>query len=88
MAVAHVALDLGLGDERCDRVDHHDIDGTGPDQRLDDLERLLAGVGLRDEQVVQIDAELASVDWVEGVLGVDDRRYPTHALSLGDDVQR
>ncbi len=51
--VAHLALDLGLGRQRGDRVDDEDIDGARTDQRVGDLERLFAGVGLRDQQIVE-----------------------------------
>ena len=40
--VAHLALDLGLRHERRDRVDHDDVDRVAADERLGDLERLLA----------------------------------------------
>ena len=56
--VAHLALDLGLGRQRGDRVDHEHVDRAGAHQRLGDLERLLAGVGLGDQQILEIDAEL------------------------------
>ena len=73
VAVAHVALDLGLGHQRGDRVDDDDVDGAGADEHVGDLERLLAVVGLGDEQLVGLDAELAGVGGVERVLGVDER---------------
>jgi hypothetical protein len=38
------------------------IDRAGAHQRVGDLQRLLAGVGLRDQQVVEIDAQLAGID--------------------------
>jgi hypothetical protein len=50
--VAHVALELGLGHERGDGVDHDDLDGAGAHERLGDLEGLLAVIGLRDEQLL------------------------------------
>ena len=59
--VAHLPLDLGLGDERGDGVDRDDVEGTRADEELGDLERLLAGVGLRDEELVDIDADPARV---------------------------
>ena len=56
MAVAHLALDLGPRHQRRDRVDHQHVDRVGAHQRVDDLERLLAGVGLRHDQLVDVDA--------------------------------
>ena len=49
-----------FGVERGDRVDGDDVERAGADQQLGDLERLLAGVGLRDEQVVDVDADPAA----------------------------
>ncbi len=87
MAVAHLALDLGRGHERRDRIDDEDVDRVGADQGVGDLERLLAGVGLGDDQFVDVDAELPGVDRVEGVLGVDEGGGSAGLLGLGDDVE-
>ena len=73
VAVAHLALDLGPGHEGGDRVDDDDVERAGADQHVGDLERLLAGVGLGDEQRVGVDAEGLRVVGVERVLGVDER---------------
>jgi hypothetical protein len=59
MAVAHLALDLGARHQRGDRIDDEHVDRVRAHQRVGDLQRLLAGVGLRDDQVVDVDAELA-----------------------------
>ena len=85
--VAHLALDLGAGHQRCDRVDHDERQRTGAHQHVGDLERLLAGVGLAHEELVDVDPELTRIGRVERVLGVDERRDPALALRLGDDVQ-
>jgi hypothetical protein len=45
---------------------------AGAHQRVGDFQRLLAGVGLGNQQVLEIDAELAGVNGVERVLGVDE----------------
>ena len=79
---AHLAFDFGPRHERRDRVDDDDVDAAGADQDFDDLERLLAVVGLRDQQVVEIDAELAGILRVERVLGVDERRHAAELLRL------
>ena len=85
---AHLAVDFGARHERGDRVDDHDVDRVRADQDFDDLEGLLAVVGLRDQQVVEIDAELLRVLGIERVLGVDERRHPAELLRFGDDLQR
>src|SRR5690606_25000722 len=53
--VAHFALDLGARGERRHRVDHHHVDRVGAHQHVGDFQRLLAGVGLADQQVVDVD---------------------------------
>jgi hypothetical protein len=55
--VAHVALELGAGDQGGDRVDHDQADAAGAGEGVDDLEGLLAAVGLRDQEVLELDAE-------------------------------
>ena len=45
-------------------------------------------VGLRDQQVVDIDAELARIDRVERVLGIDEGADAALLLGFGDGVQR
>ena len=85
--VAHLAFDLGLGHERRHRVDDDDVDAAGAHQHVGDLEALLARVGLGDQQVVDVDAELARIDRVERVLGVDVRRRAARLLDLRDDLK-
>ena len=63
------------------------IDRAAPDERLRDLQGLLAGIGLRDEQVLDADAELSRVAHVERMLGVDERGAPSLRLHLRDGVE-
>ena len=88
MRVTHLALDLGARHERRDGVDHDEVDRAGAHEHVGDLERLLPRVGLRDEERVDVDAELLGVLGVERVLGVDERRDAAGALGVGDGVQR
>ena len=55
-------------------------------EQLRDLERLLARVGLRDEQVVDVDADPLRVRRIHRVLRVDERADAAAALRLGDHV--
>ena len=72
--IAHLAFDFRLRRECRDRVDDHHVDGAGAHQHVGDFERLLAGVGLRNQQIVDVDAELLRIDRIERVFGVDERR--------------
>ena len=85
--VAHLAFDLGLRHQRRDRVDHDDVDAARAHEHVGDLEPLLAGVRLRDQKLADVDAELACVDRVERVLGVDVRGSAARLLDLRDDLQ-
>ena len=67
------------GRQRGDRVDRDQVDRAGADQDVDDLERLLAVVGLGDEQLVDVDADPPRVDRVDRVLGVDEGADPAAA---------
>ena len=88
MGVAHLAFDLGPWREGRHRVDDHHVERTRTDQHVADLERLLARVGLGDEQLVDVDADGPGVDRVHGVLGVDVGADAAVALGLGHDVHR
>src|SRR5262245_11421105 len=85
--VAHLALELRARNQSRDRVHDADVQCAGSNQDLEDLESLLAGVGLRDEEVVDVDAQLPGILRIHGVLGVDERRDAAAALRLGHGVQ-
>ena len=85
--IAHLAFDLGLWHERSDRIDDDDVDAARAHQHVSDLEPLFAGIGLRNQQIADVDAELAGVDGVEGVFGVDIGRHTTLLLHLRDHLQ-
>src|SRR6202000_1800193 len=85
---AHLPLELGLRHQRRHRVDHEHVDRAGTHQRVADFQRLLAGVGLRDQELIDIDAELAGIDRVERVFGVDEGADAALLLALGHRMQR
>jgi hypothetical protein len=85
---AHLAVDFRARHERGDRVDDHHVDRVRANQHFDDFQRLFAVVGLRDEQIVEVDSQLPGVPRVERVLGVDERRHAPQFLRFGDDLQR
>ena len=84
--VAHLALELGARRQRRHRVDGDEVDRAGAHEHVGDLQRLLAVVGLGDEQLVDVDADLLGVERVHRVLGVDEGADAAELLGLGDDV--
>jgi len=49
------------------------VNRAGAHQGVADFQRLpLAGVGLRDQELIDIDAELSGIDRIERVLSVDE----------------
>ena len=71
VGVAHFAVQFSLGHQRGDRIDHQYVDGARADEGLGDFEGLLAAVGLRNEQVVDIDTQFSRIGGVQGMLGID-----------------
>src|SRR5207237_228172 len=53
-----------------------------------DLERLLARVGLGNQEVLDLDAELAGIAGIEGVFGIDEGAGAALLLGLGHDMER
>src|SRR5688572_5572159 len=88
LQLAHLALDLGLRREGRDRVDDDDVDRAGAHEHVGDLERLLAGVRLGDQELLDVDAELLGVDGIERVLRVHECGDAAQLLGLRDDRQR
>ncbi|MNM60419.1 hypothetical protein D3C81_716980 [compost metagenome] len=87
MHVTHLAFDFGLGHQGGHGVDDDHVNRVGAHQHVGDFQRLLAGVRLRDQQVVDIDAQLASVLGIESMLGVDEGASSAVLLGFGNDRQ-
>ena len=70
-----------------DGIDYQHVDGAGAHQGVGDFQRLFAGVGLRDQQFIDIDTELLGIAGIECVFGIDEGAGATHFLGFGDHVQ-
>ena len=88
MGVAHLALDFRARHQGGDRIDHQYVDRVGAHQCVDNFQRLLAGVGLRNDQLVGVDAERLGIDRVERMFRVNKGRRAARLLRFGNDVQR
>ena len=87
MAVAHLAFQFGARHQGRDTVHHQHVDGAGAHQRIGDFERLFTGVGLGDQQFVDVDAELAGVAGIESVFRVHEGAGAAGLLGLGDGME-
>src|SRR3546814_1891880 len=87
MAVAHFTLDFSARNESGDAVDDEDIDRIRANESVDDLERLFASVRLGNDEIVDVDAELASIDRIEGMFGIDESSGTAGGLGCSDSVQ-
>ncbi len=87
VGIAHVTLDLRLGNQGRHRVDDQNIDGAATHQRLGDFQCLLSRIGLGNQEVVGLHPELAGVADVEGVFRVDEGGDPSQFLGFRDDMQ-
>ncbi len=55
MRIAHFSVDFRLGNQRCDRVNDNEIDATGANQLVGNLQALFSAVGLRNQKLVEFD---------------------------------
>ncbi len=88
VGVAHLALDFRLRRQRGNRVDHDHVHRTRTHQHVGDFQRLLAGIRLRYQQVVDLDAEFFRIRRIERMLGVDERGGTAGTLAAGNGLQR
>src|SRR3954454_1258155 len=84
--VAHLALELRSRRQRRHGVDRDHVDRAGAHEHVRDLERLLAVVGLRDQQLVDVDPDVLGVQRVHRMLRVDERADAAELLGLGQHV--
>ena len=85
--IAHLSLDLRTRDQGRHRVDNDHVQSARSNQRLRDLQRLLPRIGLRDQEVLDIHAELGGVSYVQGMFDIHERREAATALGVGDHVE-
>src|SRR5476649_1672794 len=85
--IAHVAFDFGAWRQRGHRVDDDQVDAARTDQRVADFQRLFAGVRLRDQQLVQVDAQFLCVADVQRVFGVDEGAGAAQLLHFSNSLQ-
>ena len=86
-AVAHFAFDFSARHQCGHGVDNHDVHRAAAHEGFADLQRLLAGIGLGNIELVDVHAQLLGVNGIKGMLGVDEGRHAAGLLGLGHAVQ-
>ena len=87
VGVPHVALNFSSGHQSSHRVNHHEVDGARAHQHVGNFECLLAGVGLRHEQLVDVDTECLCVFGVQRVFRVHKSGNTAIGLGVGNRVE-
>src|SRR3990172_7632213 len=87
MRIPHLPFNLRLGNQGGDRIDHDHTHSSAADEHLRYLKRLLTGIRLRNQQIVDIYPETPGVGGIQRVLGIDEGGYPSLSLSLGYSMQ-
>ena len=85
--IADLAFEFCFGHERGDGIEDNHIERIGTHERFANAQRFFPGTWLRDEKIIQIDAQLPGVLRVERVFHVDECGEPTAFLGLRDHRQ-
>ena len=88
MRLAHVAFKFGFRHKGRHTVDHQNVNRAGSHKGIGNLQGLLARIGLRNQQVVDIHPQFCRIAWIKGVFRINKRTGAAGFLCLGDDVQR
>src|SRR5205085_1101344 len=70
VGVSHLTFDLGSGYQGSHGIDDDDVHCATAHQHLRNLQSLLASIRLRDQNVVDVHAQLGGINGVQGMLGI------------------
>ena len=85
--IAHLALNFRAGRQRRNRVDDHNVDRAGAHKRVGDLQRLLAGIRLRNQHIVDVHAQSTGISGIQRVFSVHKGRFAAFFLGFCHNVQ-
>lgn len=84
MGVPDLAFDFSLRNKSSYGVDNNNVDRTRTSQNIYDLKSLFTSIWLRAKKVIDIHAKFGGIDWIEGVLSIDECTGQTLTLSFGN----
>ena len=72
LVVTHVAFKLSFWCQGSHGVDDDDIYGSAANELVGNVEGLLSVVGLRDKEIIDVHAQVSSIEAVEGMFRIDE----------------
>ena len=87
MGVAHISLDLRLGNEGRHRVHNDNVYRPGTNHSLGDLQGLLPVVRLGYVEIVDVHADILGINRVQRMLRINKSRNSAPLLDLSHHVQ-
>ena len=87
MGIAHLALDFCTRNESSNGVDNDNINRTAAYQSISNLQRLLAIIRLRNQQIVNINAQMARIFRIQCVLRINEGCIAAQLLRLSNHMQ-
>ena len=88
MTIAHLTFNFRLRGKGSYGVNDDDVNCAGAHQHIGNLQGLLTGIWLGNQEVIGIHAKQACILWVERVLGVNKRGNAAVLLCRCNGVQR
>ena len=87
VSVPHVTLNLGAGHQCGNGVHHHEVDRARAHQHVRNFEGLLSGIGLRDQELVNIHTQCFCIIGIQRVLRIHKRGDSAVGLGVGNRVE-
>ncbi|MNC32583.1 hypothetical protein D3C75_809450 [compost metagenome] len=87
VGIPHLAFDFRLRHKSRYGVHNNDINGAAAYQGFRNLQRLLAGIRLGQEELVYVDAKLAGIQRIQSMLRIDECGLSACLLHLCDGMQ-
>ena len=87
MRIAHFTFQLSPRDKSGHRINHQNINRARTHQCIGDLERLLARIGLGNQEIININAQLFGIGRIQRMLGINNRTGAPGLLRFSNNMQ-
>ncbi len=84
MGVPDLALNFSFWNKSSYGVDNNNVDRTRASQNIYNLKSLLTSIWLRAKKIIDVHAKFGCIDWIKGVLSIDECTGQTLTLSFSN----